>query len=267
MKKFLATTALALATAGSVTFAAAQLISKDEVNAKVASLLAPFNDQVTRVNLAFTDLNIDSEKTLDFGLLGSVWKIGPKNELNLDLKSFEYHYLPSPHGAFSGSLGLDLIKLLGQEEFDSMADGLAGVVTEAAKDAVTEYGDAVTIKAAVEELNKDAEGHALNARMHFEAVIDLSKLPASVKIEDVEVKNLKIVASISRTNIALDAAFDLNPEYKGFKADQDGLKGFIEKLLADDAETYEAVVGVIRVLNDFAASAVGAKSSEISEGF
>ncbi len=243
---------------------AAGFISKEAVNQKVAEITAPYNNENTKMEIKFTDLNVDSIRALDFGLKASVWKKGPENEVNLKLDNVQYHYGDGQNPTATGalSLKLDLVKAFGQPTLNSFAEGLGEIAQEVASTYGQKYGEAVTVDAKLEELVKDQQGNVVTAKLHVAVVIDFNKLPANLKVEDVEFKNIEAEVIASRGGVEGSVSLVLNSANKSFQQDQPGLKELVDKLLKEDAETYKSLQGFANFLNSLADSIVKQKAQQ-----
>lgn len=233
-------------------------ISLHEVNNKVAALLKPINNDKTQVELQFTDLNIDSDKTLDFGGFLYLSKEGSKNKLVVNLNKVEYHYGDGTQPQFdvSGRVDLDLVKIMGQQNINEMAEGIGEMAIELSKEYTEKYGEAVKVDSAVDELLKDEKGDVRSIKMHFDAALDFSKLPPNIPKETVELKNLRLSVSATRKGFSLQARVILNPLHSSFGKDKAGLKEYIEKLLSEDQETYEGLQQIAEMLSSVAGQVV-----------
>jgi hypothetical protein len=237
---------------------AAGLITKDEVNKKVAAIAAPYNNETTSINVEFTDLNVDTVRALDFGLAAFVSKKGTANELILKLSNAAYHYGDGANPTVTGdlSLQLDMVKAFGQKTLNDAAVDFEEVLKNMAAEYTQKYGAAVTVDAKVEELIKDANGDVESAKIRLGASIDFAKLPASLTAADVEFKSFQAQLGIGRTGATGSLNVVMNPENKAFAADQPGLKEIIEKLLNDDQKAFDDINQMIQFLDGFADSIV-----------
>lgn len=233
---------------------AAGLISKDEVNQKVAAITAPFNNQNTTISLSFTDLNVSAVRALDFGVEALVAKKGPKNEVVLKIDNLAYHFGNgwSPSMTGNVSLKLDLLKLASQEDinvyakdFEELAKTISGEMTE-------KYGEAVTVDAKLADVKRDANGDVESATLRIAASMDFEKLPTGVNAEDVEFKTIAVQLSAGRTGLVGQWKVVMNPLFSRFQADQPGLKEFIERLLGDDQEMFQGIQEMVGILDGMA---------------
>lgn len=243
---------------------AAGIITKEEVNKKVAAIAAPFNNDKTSIELAFTDLNINERRTLDFGVAANIRKIGEKNELILKADDIAYHFGNGWNPTVTGRLSvkLDLVKALGQTALNEYAADLERMVQDFAASYTQQYGEAITVRAKVEELKKDAQGNVESAKIRLAAAINFNKLPAGMNAEDVEFKNFAARLSITRTGLGGGIRVTLNPLNKSFNPEEPGLKEWIEKLLNDDQQTYEQIGEMVALLNNLGDALVNMDASE-----
>jgi len=252
MKSFWTKTVPVLFAFSSVAVAAA-VISKEEVNKKVAAIVAPYNTADTTMSIRFTDLHIDAVRTLDFGLEASVTKKSDINTLDLKLQDIQYHYANGkPTASGDLSLRLDLVKAFGQETLNEFGTQLDSLAQEMVKEYGKKYGQAAVVKASVEDVKKDAAGNLQSVRFRADVTMDFSKLPADLKPEEVEITAMQMDLTASAQGLGGRFQVALNPHYKGFDADQEGLKEFIEKLLADDKDTYDSLSQTAGLLNSVA---------------
>lgn len=243
---------------------AAGLISKKEVNSKIAALIAPFNDQSSVMALQFRDLKVDSVRALDFALNAIVAKKGSENKLILKLQNASYHYGNGSTPTMKGDLSiqLDLAKAFGQNSLNELSDELEKVARSAAEDYSRKYGTAAKIDVGVEDLTKDTQGNFESVKAHINVTIDTNKLPENLKTEDVEFKTLNIRLAVNGQGARAKVLAVLNSRYKRFQEDQMGLKEYIEKLLSEDSVTYQEIYQGAKWINDITTDLVNKKANE-----
>lgn len=244
--------------AGVSTAVAASVVTKftvQDVNTKVQQLVAPFNNATTKMELAFTKLNIDDKKTLDFGFTGLVSKVGSVNEAKLEFRKAQYAYGDGtkPTVDLDVVMAVDLVKAFGQDMINGLADDLDSMAVDFAKDFAKDYGSAATISAKTVDKVVDAKGNVQKIQIHLNAVIDLQQLPATKELKDVEAQEIDLVVSATTAGLELQGKFVANPKYKGFEQGEDGLKEYVEKLLIDDAKTYDDLNRYLAILDSGAA--------------
>lgn len=249
---------------GSSLAVAAGLITKEEVNKRVSAIVAPYNNQTTAMDIQFTDLLVDDVRALDFGVKIAINKKGPENELALTIENAKYQYGngTAPTATADLVLKTDLKKAFGQETLDQFGEELDKVAQELAADYIKKYGEAAVLDIAMEDVQKDQQGHLKSVSMRMNATIDMSKLPADMKVEDVEVRSIQAGLRISTGGARGNIQVVINPAYKGFDSEQTGMKELIEKLLSDDRETYDGLAKIVESLDGFANWFVNQKAED-----
>lgn len=220
---------------------AATILSLGEVNQKVSALTAPFNNKTTSMNLAFTALTIDATRTLNFGVTGLVSKKGPADTVALNIKKAEYAYGDGTKPTLDVELDLDvdLVRAFGQKMLNDISADLHSIVEDVAKDYTEDYGPAVTVTATEDAKQLDTAGNVESMKLSIAAVIDPTKLPAAKPIEKVEFQTINVELQATRTKITMKMNVVANPKFERFQQNGEGLKEFVEKLLTDDAKTYQ----------------------------
>ncbi|UOE99937.1 hypothetical protein [Bdellovibrio reynosensis] len=243
---------------------AAIVITKEEVNRKIAGIVAPFNGGNTVMQLFFTELNLDDQKTIDMGISGILTKDGPDNNLILNLQNAAYHYGDGSAPWFTGDLflKLNLVKTFGQNTLNLYANELEKIANEMAAEYGKKYGDAITFDIAMDDVKKDVNDNVIMARMHLNARIDFSKLPASLDPKEVEFTSIRTQLSAAQTGLAGKILVGLNPLYKGFHSGESGLKNYLEKLLNDDPEIHQELISTVDMLNSIGDYLVNHKAEE-----
>jgi hypothetical protein len=242
MSKWIRTLGAAAAalTAG-VAIAGAALTVTD-VNNRVKELLAPFLNEHTAIEVKFTHLDVDAVRVQKAGMTARFAKSGQVNSLELAVPALRYTYkgdngLPSFVGG--ANLDMDLLKSLPHSMLNELADAAQEIVEGTLKGMAAEYGAAAVVDAKVDELTRDKNQNVTSVRMHADIRIDLSKLPENVSLENVPLVNARLDFEAHLNGIMLAAEIELNPTYRGFQQDQQGLKELVEKLLSNDKSTYE----------------------------
>lgn len=235
--------------------ALAATVSLQDVNQKVATLVAPFNNQTTKMDFSFTRLAVDEVRATEFGFKGVFEKTGTNNVVKLEIPTAVYSFGDgqNPTAQLEGSLSFDVVKALGQKMINEFSQELDDVVVDMATDYAGEYGPAAAIEAKVVERKVDANGDVESVKMTMSAKVDLAQLPAAKPVSEVEFKSIELTVSGSRDGFALSATIVLNPEYKRFLSGDDGLKEYIEKLLADDQQAYAELGQFLAILDSVAA--------------
>jgi hypothetical protein len=238
--------------------AAVTLITKDEVNRKMAVITAPYNVDTSKMEFTFTDLNVSIERALDFGVKLFIAKKGTANELNLTVNDLSYHYGDGARPTVNGDvyMKLDILKLFGQDALNSGAADFEEIAKSMTAEYTQKYGDAVTLDAKMVELIKDANNNVVSAKVRLAAVIDMTKLPTDLDISDVEFQSFQSVLSINGAGMGGRLNLVMNPLYKSFRSSEPGLKEFIEALLNEDTAIYEQLTDFAAMMNNLAESLV-----------
>lgn len=241
--------------------AVAATFSLADVNAKIATLLAPMNNANTAVKMAFTSLNIDSTKTLDFGMNAELAKVGAENTLKIALKNLQYTYGDGtkPTVDLDAAVEFDFLKAFKQETLNELSKVLEKLATDFGKDYLKEYGPAATVTAQTSNKVVDANGDIEALTISLDVNIDLSQLPANKPAAEEEIVSFHATATVQRTGFEVTSSMVANPQYSGFQRDGEGLKEYIEKLLNDDAGTYETIGLALGTLNSLADTFVNRK--------
>lgn len=233
------TTAM-VATAFFATAATAAVFTIQEVNQKVSALTAPFNTSNTTMSLEFTSLAVDAVRATDFGVKAFYKKTTEDNEVVLDLKSAEYAFGDGKNPTVNLDLGLkfDVVKAIGQDVINEIAQEIDKLAVQFASEQVAEYGTAVKVDAKVLENKVDVNGNVESIKMTLSASLDLSQLLATKPLDDEELKSVELSVTAGRTGFEIKATVVMNPDYRRFNAGDDGLKEYVEKLLSDDNDAY-----------------------------
>ncbi|MNK86829.1 hypothetical protein D3C87_1067490 [compost metagenome] len=243
---------------------AATLISKDEVNQKVAAITAPYNVDGSKMELSFTDLNVSELRALDFGLKLLVAKKGATNELVFKIDDTSYHYGngSTPTVNADISLKLDLMKIFGQDVLNSAAADFEDLAKSMASEYTKKYGAAVTLDAKMVEVLKDSAGNVTQAKVRLGAAIDFAKLPEGLEVANVEFQSFQSELTINAAGMGGKLTLVMNPLNRSFQSDEPGLKEFIEALLSDDTAMYEQLADFAAMLNGLAESIVNAEGQQ-----
>lgn len=257
MKKVFLALGLGFTLAANV-FAADNTI--EQLNSEIVTILAPFQDEATVANLYFNALETNAERALQVAVTGLYRKIGPQNTVALKIDNISYDYGNglSPTTIVKGSAGVDLSKLMSQEEINRMFDDAAELIEDVVKKNSEEYGDAASIKGIITSTSKDVHGNYTGLTALLTAKIDLSKLPEGMESEDVIATDAALSIALNvKTGLTVEGFVVSNPEFRGFKEDQEGLKEFLDKLLARDEEEMQKIQDLFMNLDYIAGGVVG----------
>lgn len=242
--------------------ATAAALTVSGVNEKVKELLAPFNSETTQVRVEFGALELTDYGTRAFQVGGQLKKSSEWNTLEFTVPEIRYRNTGrgAPRAAAKLNLKLDLVKAVGQSALDELANEAEDFVLSFAKDMAAEYGDAASISAKVDELVRDENGHVVSLRLHIEAGIDLKKLPVEVSRRGVPLVWGRIDAKITRSEGEVALKIDLNRAYKGFDADETGIREWVEGLLGKNPQVYEDLSSFVAIIDSLAETLVNLKA-------
>lgn len=230
-----------------------------ELNAAVENLIAPLRNETTTARLEFTDVRVNEQRALGLAFNGQFKKIGPVNtfEIRLDNVSYDYGDGTAPTTRIKGFVGSDLTKIFTQEQLNKMIPELENFVASIAAGYVSRYGEAATVKFEVLDRIKDDAGNftAINAQLYVN--IDVSKLPADQKSEDVMVQTVSANLSADvKSGLLVDLTIVSNPAYRAFHGDELGLKEALQKLLTKNEQELRDIQKFFLDLDQFAARIV-----------
>lgn len=109
----------------------------------------------------------------------------------------------------------------------------------------------MTVSVKVTDKVFDQDGNYVSLKGSLNMKFDLSKLPADKKLEDVVIKAINAEISLNvETGVVLNMSIVSNPKYKGFNADEQGLKELLDKLLKQDPEQLKMIEDTFRQMDD-----------------
>ena len=224
----------------------------NELNANIAQLLQPFKNGRTEASLVVQKADLVKQRLVNVAAAASYRKQG-EVPFSLQLKELRYTYgdgsKPTTKG--SGSIGIDLGKVLGQNDLNSLIPMVEMLMAGALKNLVGHYGAAAKIDGGITDKNKDAAGNYVSMSGAISFTVDPAKLPANLRRDDIMLAKGFIGISL-HINRGLSFEIELvsNPGYKGFRAEEKGLKEYLEALLKRDAKTLNELVTIFRQIDD-----------------
>lgn len=236
--------------------AAPQTFNKiSQLNLEVKKILKPFQNIDTEARLRFLDIKTDQDRALSLKLNGLYRKFGNNNRLTLRIEDLSYNYGngSGPLTIAKGSFGLNLTKIIPQEDLNSIVPGAEEMVKEFAKSFTEQYGDSVLVDARVLEKRQDAQGNFTFLSAELGVKFDLSKLPENIRRDEIPVLEGTVNLSVDfRKGLGFEAKIVSNPEYSAFQKDQQGLKEILDALLARDTSQLKQIEDIFRGLDDMA---------------
>lgn len=230
-----------------------------DLNAEVVNLLTPFQNDQTKAELVFDDIQTNATNALALRLHASFDKIGSVNTLNLKVDELSYDYAGgiAPTTVIRGSIGLDFTKMFAPEEINELTNDLEATLKEYAGGYIEEYGSAVTIKALIDQRTTDTAGNTVSMSGVMSFAIDLGKLPANKKVEDVMLSSGQMTFKADfKTGASLDVRMTSNPAYHGFREDESGLKDILDRLLARDPDLMSQLSDLVGMIDGYAGNVV-----------
>jgi hypothetical protein len=248
-------TALALVAGLSVATAAFAASQIESLNAEIARILAPFQNESTVARLSFHSIETNKERALSVGVSGLYSKVGTANKFEIRISDLSYNYGngSAPTTKVNAGVGIDLTKVLPQESINQLIPVVEELVKEMSQGVTKDYGDAVTVDARVLEKTQDEAGNYVAIKALLKADIDLGKLPETKPVDQVLLQSGEAILTVNiKEGISLEASLVSNPRYKGFQRDQKGLKETLEQLLARDPKQMEEIQRIFGGIDGFA---------------
>jgi hypothetical protein len=241
---FVASTAIA-AVAGNVA----------DLNAEILKILAPFQNENTVAEVKFSKAETNAERALSLAVSALYKKVGTQNTLTVDLNNIAYEYGngANPTTTVNAFLGLDLTKVLSQEDINQIVPNVEEMINQFKGDLVGQYGDALSIEVKITDRTQDEAGNYTGVKGSLVFAFDFSKLPEGQSKENIVVKSgFANLAVNVKTGLSIEAQVVSNTDYKGFKSDNEGLKELLDKFLSQDESTMAELVAAFRQLESFA---------------
>ncbi|MGZ3712319.1 MAG: hypothetical protein ACXVBE_11215, partial [Bdellovibrionota bacterium] len=231
-----------------------------QVNAEIRNILSAFQNSRTQASLSFKELATNGKQALSLAMTALYKKVGAKNSFTLSIDNLSYKYGDRPLTKGNGAVKVDLVKMMGQEEINQLVPNIETMVNGLANSFATKYGQAGQLAAKVTDLKKDAQGNyvGLNANITFQ--LNYANLPANINKDEVMFDSGRVSLSLNATQgFTFNFEFVSNKEYKGFSANEHGLKEYIDALLAKDAKTLDEIKTIFRQLDEGAEGIVEGK--------
>ncbi len=216
----------------------------DALNAEVDQVLQYFRNDSTQAALQFKSIQTNAERALSLKLDALYKKTGTINTVEIRLDNLEYIYGDgtSPTTNVKGFIGVDITKLVSQQELNRIVPEVESFIQSFAAGYTRQYGEAATVEAVISDKGQDKQGNYISIKGQISVKLDLTKLPQSIKLEDVFLREATAALEVDLTKgLSVDVKIVSNPAYKAFQPGQDGLKEGLDKLLAKDPETIKEI--------------------------
>ena len=258
----------------SLAFAAFSQIS--DLNKALSKLTEPYNHKGSQVSFVVSKAEVNSERAVALKAKFVVKKAG--NLASGALRGEVSYSYPTRWGAqpafdFSAELDAshgDMTKILGNLGLNEALIRELFVNTEAAmhdtaNQFLKEYGDAASVNVKVKHASKDKNGNYRDMAVEIDMKIDLSKLPKETPAEKVAVVEMKMGIDIDLDkSIELKGTFLANKNFEAFRADQPGMKDYIDALLTQNAQAMAGLSNLVLVGDALMEQAVGGTTSSTS---
>jgi hypothetical protein len=252
MKKLFALTSASIVLASA---AFASIGNLQALNAEIATILAPFQNENTVARLSFLTIETNEERALAVSVNGLYSKTGTQNPFAIRLGELAYTYGDgsAPTARLNASVAIDLTKIISQESINQLIPIVESVVQDMSKDVTRKYGNAATVDFRVLEKTQDEAGNYVSIKALLKGQIDLGKLPETMPVDSVLLQSGEAVVTVNvKEGISLEGVMVINPRYKGFQRDQKGLKETLEQLLARDPQQMEEIRKIFAQIDGFA---------------
>jgi len=226
------------------------------LNAAVADILRPYNNQLSRASLTFSRIATNATRATEVSVSLDYAKKGPGGDASLKVENLSYSYpdaaTAKPETRAKGSIGLNLLNLMTQEQINQMGPQAHKMVEEFIAEKTRQYGPAATVAASVTRQTVDAKGNLTALGLALDLDIDLAKLPAGTDPKTVLVTGLHATVDIALTGLDFSVSVVSNPNASQFGRDQVGMKETLDKLLARDPKTVASLGDLFRTLDQAA---------------
>lgn len=245
-KRFVVASVLAISTV------AVAALTIGEVNKKIATQIAPFNDQFSQVDFKFTGLKIDAIRTIDLAMVANVWAQSKdkSNQASAKINHIDYHYGngTAPTLTIDGEINFDLVKAFGQDSLNETGVELPKFIDQLVRDYGAEFGPALSVTKKKIDLKNDAQNNLVQLVAELIVKINPAKLPASYDIKRLYFTAANLSVTVSQKNARFSAKVAMNPKHSSFSSDDVGMKEYIEALQNEDAKTYSEIVDLVKQL-------------------
>lgn len=232
-----------------VTLSTAFAVIPADVNLPLEEALRSSADANTQASLTVNEIREDDARVTGAVISGAYRKTGSKNSVGLilDRAAYEYGDGARPVTRAEGKLDLDLTKTFPRYQINLFVPQLDSLLSIMARQFAKRYGNAVTIKIKTAEKKKDAEGNWAQVRGTASFVVDMTKLPAGMAADNVFFQSGELTLDVNvTTGMSYDLAVVTNPQYRGFRAGETGLKEYLAKVVARDQATLKEVEELYR---------------------
>lgn len=213
-----------------------------QLNKSISDFLKTYESQTGLIEATISELAHDKNSINKIALTGKFLRTSPLNTFDLSINELDYSNLTkniSPSLKFNADLSLDLIKALGQEEVNYLAESLEELVVDFAEDYLKKYGQAALVSAQVLDKQVTKSGDYESLKIQLKLDVDTSKLPAETQLDQVELLSINMVIAVTTQTMSAQGKIEFNPAYSRFGDDAEGLKVELEKFVNNHQETLD----------------------------
>lgn len=226
-----------------------------QLNAAIKDMLAPFNTQLSKASVIVDKAKTNEQRAVELSATFDYSRTGEAGNASLEGRA-EYSFPEAanaePAVALKLSTEFDLLRVASQKDINRLAASLQSLIDGYARQQLRRYGSAAKVEARVAPITTDARGDVNAVGATLSADIDVSKVPPGSDPKSVLFSSLRAAAVFTRKTIALDVSLVVNPKSRYFEKDAEGLKEYVEKLLARDPRLMRELQGFIAQLDRFA---------------
>ena len=232
------------------------------LNKKVSALLQPLQNPQTTAHMTFFEIEYNAKRVLSLVVNGLFDKSGPYNHAKVDLQNLSYQYGDgsAPTLKAKGSVEMDFTRLLGQDQLNAMLAEVEAMLSGYASNYLKKYGEAATVSVKIHRKAKDANGNYVSIAGDVSVKIDFSKLPESIKAEDVFWTEATINISAHATKgFTFEGRGIGHPGFKDNSGQELKLRNGLAQLVSLDADALEELVSFFFGINTAADQIVNHK--------
>jgi hypothetical protein len=237
-----------------------------KLNQAVSELLKPFNSNGAVAKLVFLNLESNESRAVALAAKSRLTLKGVFNTFDLNVKEISYSYPNSPNALpkfkVAGKLDLDLVTALGKDQLNGLMEGVEDIVQDFAKEYMQKYGNAARITIDTTNKQYDEANNLVAQLVKLNFSLNTKALPNSVDRRNIEILGAKVEAMVTTKSITAKLEVIMNPEFYAFDRNRDGLKEFIDKLLAQDETLMENLQRDMQSYFNFISEVVNNKYEE-----
>lgn len=187
----------------------------EELNGSLKEILAPFNNETTSAAAHFEAAEVNDTQVTYMKGSASYEKKAGEETASLVVSGAYDARAAQPASNAKISLKVNVLRLVqGQEALNELGRSSEEMLAGLLLDLTTQYGDAATIEVRKTDELLDSEGNLQMQALEVKGKVDLSKLPANVRSEEVFLLEAKINAKLTLTAVEFEVEVAHNPAFK-----------------------------------------------------